>query len=122
MTGASHRLLFWTPRILAVLFAGFLGLFATDVFSETHGFLPTAAAFLIHLIPAALVLFALLVAWRNEVLGGALYLVLGGTYLVSGWGRFHWSAFAVIAGPLFLVALLFLAHAWLARRTAQRTA
>ena len=33
-----EQLLHWTPRILGILFAGFLGLFALDVFNEGHTF------------------------------------------------------------------------------------
>jgi hypothetical protein len=109
------RLLFWTPRVLCLLFAAFLSLFAADVFGEVHGFWRTLGALLIHLIPTWMVLIALALAWRREWIGGILYSALGTLYLVLFWGRFHWSAYVCISGPLFLVAGLFLLN-WFYRR------
>jgi len=102
------RLLFWTPRILCILFAGFLSIFAADVFGEGYGFWQTILALLIHLIPTWLVLMVLAVAWRWEWAGGTLLIGLGAFYLIEFWGRFHWSAYLCISGPLFLTGILFL--------------
>ena len=38
MIRPSKQLLFWTPRILGILFALFLSMFALDVFGEGYGF------------------------------------------------------------------------------------
>jgi hypothetical protein len=54
-----QQLLFWSPRILCILFAGFISMFALDVFDEYHGFLEIAKAMLIHLIPTYIILLAL---------------------------------------------------------------
>ena len=53
-------------------------------------------------------LVVLALSWRWEWIGGILFPALGGLYLVTCWGRFHWSAYLIIAGPLFLVGTLFL--------------
>ena len=104
--------LIWTPRILGILFALFLSLFALDVFGEGHGFWKTILALLIHLVPTGIVLVALVIAWRWSWAGGLLFIGFGTVYLVMTSGRFHWSAYAMIAGPLFLVGTLFLLN-WL---------
>jgi hypothetical protein len=109
------RILFWSPRILCVLFAGFISLFAADVFGEGYGFWKTILALLLHLIPTGIVLVVLAIAWRWEWVGGILFSTLGALYLVEFWGRFHWSAYALIAGPLFLIGILFFL-AWLCGR------
>ena len=103
-----HRFLFWTPRILCLVFAGLLSLFALDVFEENHGFWNTALALLLHLIPTAISLLILALSWRWEWIGGVLFPALGAIYLVAFWGRFHWSAYAIISGSLFLLGGLFL--------------
>ena len=100
--------LFWTPRILCLLFAGLISLFALDVFEENHGFWNTALALLIHLIPTAILLLILALSWRWEWVGGVIFPVLGVSYLFFFWGRFHWSAYAIISGSLFLLGALFL--------------
>ena len=114
----GHRVLYWTPRVLCLVFAVFLGLFALDSFDEGPDLGRQVGAFLIHLVPTYLVLGILAVAWRWEWVGAVAFFGLGVLYLVMAWGRFHWSAYAVISGPLFLLAGLFLAN-WV-RRLAPR--
>lgn len=114
MSPAAGKLLFWTPRILTIAFILFLGLFALDVFGGGQGFVKTALAFLIHLIPNFILLGILIVAWRWEWVGAVLFIGLGIFYLVETWGRFHWSAYAAISGPLFLMGALFLLN-WVFR-------
>ena len=101
------RLLFWTPRILCLLFAAFLSVFAFDVFGEGHGFWKTALALLVHLLPTWIILIVLAISWRWEWVGAILFTALGVLYPVLFWGRFHWFAYAGISGPLFLVGGLF---------------
>lgn len=108
------RLLFWTPRVLCILYAAFISLFALDVFGEGYGFWETILALLIHLIPTGIVLIALAVAWRWEWVGAVLFTALGVWYIVMARGRADWSVYLLIPGPLFLVALLFLLN-WLYR-------
>ena len=110
----SKQLLFWTPRVLCLLFAVFISLFALDVFSEENRFWDTVLALLIHLIPTYLILLVLAVSWRWEWIGGILFNLLGIAYLVMAWGKFHWSAYFSISGPLFLVGILFLIN-WIYR-------
>ncbi|MHA2621778.1 MAG: DUF7670 domain-containing protein [bacterium JZ-2024 1] len=100
----------WIPRILSILFAGFLGLFALDVFKESTSFWETTGAFLVHLIPAYLVLIALYIAWRRERWGFIVFVALAVLYAVWAWawGRFNWTALLVISGTLVMIALLFL--------------
>ena len=109
------RLLFWTPRILCILFAVFISLFALDVFGGGYTFWETLLAFLIHLAPTAVILLALAISWRWEWAGSVLFVALGALYLVRTRGEEHWSAYLVISGPLFLVGALFLIS-WLYRR------
>ena len=106
------QLLTWTPRILCILFAAFISIFALDVFDGTHGFWQTTLALLIHLIPTWIVLVVLAFSWRWEWVGGILFTALGALYLIMFWGRFHWSVYLWIAGPLFLVGVLFILN-WL---------
>jgi hypothetical protein len=113
------KILFWTPRVLGLLFAVFVSLFALDVFGEVYGFWRTMFALLMHLIPTGVLLVALAIAWRREVSGGLLFVALGAWYLISSWGRFHWSTYVVISGPLFLLGVLFIMD-WFCRRRLRR--
>jgi hypothetical protein len=108
MNMGIKRVLFWTPRVLCILFAIFLSLFSLDVFSEGYGFWETILALLIHLVPVYIVVIALVIAWRWEWVGASLFITLALFYLVWSWGRFHWSTFLGISGPLVLLGVLFL--------------
>ncbi len=109
---------FWMPRILCVLFAVFISLFALDVFGEGYDFWETIVALLMHLIPTGIILIALVIAWRWEWVGALLFLALGVWYVIMAWGEFEWVTYLVIVGPLLLVGALFLVN-WLYRAELQ---
>jgi hypothetical protein len=115
MSTRAKRLLFWTPRILCILFAGFVSLFALDVFGEGYGLWETILALLIHLVPTYIVLIVLAIAWRWEWVGAILFGVLGVWYILMAWGRFPWTTYLIMSGPLFLIGVLFLLN-WVYRR------
>lgn len=74
MTGQS--VLRWTPRILGVLYAVFISLFALDVWGTGAGFWEELAGFLVHLMPTYFIAAALVVAWKNPRLGGVLFILM----------------------------------------------
>ena len=114
MNTSTKRVLFWTPRVLGILFAVFTSLFALDVFSEGNGFWKTILALLIHLVPTYLVVIALVIAWRWEWVGTILFSAFAVFYVVWFWGRFPLVAYLSISGPLALVGVLFLFN-WIYR-------
>jgi hypothetical protein len=71
MSRTQARLLLWSPRVLGIGFGVFVSLFALDVFSEGLGVWQTALALLIHLIPTAILVAVLLIAWHGS--GQALH-------------------------------------------------
>ena len=108
MTKNLRKIFYWNPRILGILFTIFIALFALDVFNENLSLGSTIIAFLIHLIPSLIILFFLFLAWKWEWIGSILFFGLALYYLFGNWGKFHWSAYAVISGVMTLIALLFL--------------
>jgi hypothetical protein len=115
----TRHILFWAPRVLCILFAAFLSIFALDVFGEGHGVGGTMLALLMHLVPTFIIVIALIIAWRWEWVGSALFIGLGLFYIVWSWGEFPWVTYLTISGPLFLVGALFLVN-WV-RRAQLRT-
>jgi hypothetical protein len=103
--------LYWAPRFLAIAFGLFVSLFALDSFNGQDSIRVKLAHFAVHLIPVAFYAVILVLAWRWEWVGAVLFAALGALYVVT-MGRLDWSL--VIAGPLFLLAALFLAG-WLRR-------
>ena len=114
MNTSTKRVLFWIPRVLGILFAMFLSLFSFDVFDEGYSLWETILALLIHLVPVYIVVIVLIIAWRWEWVGAVLFNALAVFYVVSAWGRFDWSAYLLISGPLIVVGVLFLFN-WIYR-------
>ena len=114
MTKIQKRVLYWTPRILCILFALFLSLFSIDVFGEGLSFWKTILALLIHLVPVYIVVIVLAIAWCWEWIGAILLNALAILYLVFAFSKIHWSAILMISGSLFLVGILFLFN-WIHR-------
>ena len=115
MTRVSSRFLYWTPRILCIAFAMFISIFALDVFAEGLPFWRTVLALAMHLIPTFLLIALLALAWKWEWIGAVGFAVLAVLYVVMSWGRFPISVYFVIAGPAFLLAVLFLVN-WMLRK------
>jgi hypothetical protein len=107
MSKSIKQILFWSPRSLSILFVLFLSLFALDVFGEGYSFWETILALLIHLIPNFILVVALVLAWRWEWVGAALFTGFGVWYIIETWGRFPWTVLLVIAGVPMLVGVLF---------------
>ncbi len=107
MNKPSKQILFWSPRVLSILFAIFISIFALDVFSEGYDFWRTLLAFAIHLIPTAIIILFLIIAWRWEWIGGVVFLILAVLYVVFVWGRFPLFVYFAIAGPMAIISVLF---------------
>ena len=106
MSETTRCLLFWAPRILTILLAAFVSLFALDVFSEGYGFFETLAALFMHLIPTFLILLALLIAWRVEWVGGVLFLLIAVGFIWLSDGR-HPGVWLSMVLPSCIIAVLF---------------
>ena len=113
MRASQKTALFWVPRILAILTALFLGMFALDVFAEGYRMGELIVALFMHLIPSFLILIVLGIAWRWERIGGTLFILLGIVFLWLFWHPSRWFSNLIISGPLFLTGLMFLVSHWL---------
>jgi hypothetical protein len=105
MTKTAAALLFWAPRIAAILLSLLLALFALDSF-DGRPLAEVLPGFAIHLIPAALVLAVLALAWRVEWLGALIFIGLAIAYAIIARWRLSWIV--VVSAPLTIVGVLFL--------------
>ena len=99
MTRTPARLIVWLPRVLGIVVAVFVGVFALDAFGEGIG---SVAA---HAIPSLVILAVVAVGWRHPWVAASAFIGLGAYYAASV-RRADWIL--VIATPLFVVGLLFL--------------
>jgi hypothetical protein len=102
----------WTLRILLIIMILFFALFLLDVFQEGKGFWETLADFLGHNIPSFAMIIILIIAWRNELIGGVL-LMLGiigfGILLTFKMNTFMWGTVVMLGIP-FLIGGLFVVN------------
>lgn len=107
-----RRWLYWTPRLLALVCTLVAGLLVADARRVSTGFWGIALTLVLQLLPVWLILIALVIAWRWEKVGGAVFLALGALGLLQSWGQLPGSVYMVLGGPLLVVSGLFLADAW----------
>jgi hypothetical protein len=111
----AGKLIYWTPRILSILFLVFLALFSLDVFDEKLTFGQTMLALLMHNIPTLILLAIVFISWKYEIIGGIAFILAGLFYITmrATSKSFEWymiSWIAIIAGPAFLIGALFLVN------------
>lgn len=73
----SIRYFHWMPRIICILSILFVSMFAADAFGPGRSSAEQLGDFIIHLIPSFVLLAILFVAWKWELTGGILFLVIG---------------------------------------------
>ncbi len=96
---------------LGVLYAVALLIFAADVFNHEQNIAQTFYDILLHLLPTAVILLIVVVAYNRPLIGAIIYLALGLMYIITGWASMHWTAHVLIAGPLLLLSALYIT-AW----------
>jgi hypothetical protein len=67
----------WVPRILCVLAIILISMFAFDSFSSEHTFLQNLGGLIVQLIPSVLLIGLLIVAWKRELAGGIIFILIG---------------------------------------------
>jgi hypothetical protein len=108
--------LYYTPRILAILFILFLSLFSLDIFGQGYTLLETITGLFMHNIPSLILTITLIIAWRYPLIGAIIYTAAGIFYMImiSNKGQFiAWSL--IIAAPAILIGILFFFN-WLQKR------
>ena len=103
-----YRILTWAPRIIAILFIGFISLFALDSFSGDVPVGKQILGFFIHLIPSFVLVACLIVAWKNRIFGGLLFLVVGMVFTIYFGTYKNPTNFLLISAPVLLVGVLFI--------------
>lgn len=101
-----HTTLRWAPRVLGIFAILFISSFALDVFSGGGSFLQALIGLSIHLIPSAVLVVLLAIAWKHERMGGILFIALSFApfFLLSN--QFYVNA--LLCAPFLLTGVLFL--------------
>lgn len=114
-----NRFIYWTPRILCILFLLFLAMFSLDIFDGGYDFWGTVLGLFMHNIPVLVLLVVLIISWKYEIVGGIVFILAGLLYIMISINRVEWYIALVwslnIAGPAFLIGILFLMN-WYKKR------
>ncbi len=117
------KFIYWTPRILSIIFILFLALFSLDVFEGDYGFWGTIAGLFMHNIPAMVLLIVLIISWKQEIVGGIGFILAGILYIAmilmniikTGFEWYYLLWAAQISGIAFLIGIMFLVG-WFKKR------
>jgi hypothetical protein len=117
------KLIYWAPRLISILFLCFLAMFSLDVFDGNYGFWGTIVGLFMHNIPVFILLIVLLISWKHEIVAGIVFILAGFLYiaimarnmLTNPFEGYMLSYSLIIAGPAFIVGILFLVN-WFKRK------
>jgi hypothetical protein len=110
----SLKIFYWTPRILGILMTLFIGMFALDAFDPRLAVLRQVVNFLIQLIPAYIALVTVIIAWKWDLAGCLVYLLLSLFY--ASWAFHHPLWILGISVPLMALSILFFVSWYLSRK------
>lgn len=112
MKNNISKKLYWTPRVLSIIFICFLALMSLDVFDSGLNFWQTIVALFMHNLPALFLLVILIISWKHEIVGGVGFILAGLVYIaLLTRNPFEWYllAWAIqISGIAFVIGTLFL--------------
>lgn len=118
MKKKTNGLIYWAPRVLAILFLVFLALFSLDVFGENYGFWGTIVGLLIHNIPVFVLAIVLWISWKHEIVGGVVFILAALVYEMLVWGNSK-AYSLIIFGPALVIGVLFLIN-WFKKKQKRR--
>ena len=108
-----EKIVYWTPRVLAIFFTLFIMMFSLDVFDGTSSLTDQLIGFFMHNLPAYGIILVIVLAWKKDIIGmiGFALIAIGLFMMVMGSNQPSGSAVnpAVffISGPALLISLLY---------------
>ena len=109
-----NKFLYWSPRVLGVLSVLFISLFALDVFQTGTPFLQMLIGFSIHLMPSFLLLIFLIIAWKWEMVGGIVFILVSLVPFIFLSNLFWVNA--MLSAPFVLTGILFILNFYYFRK------
>ena len=104
----KKKLLYWSPRILAILAILFMMMFSLDCFEGEIK--ETMLCLVMHNIPAFIIILVLVIAWKWELIGGILFVIAffaAGIFFKSFTNN---PASLIVIAPFLLTGILFIIY------------
>lgn len=106
----KEKALYWIPRILTIFAIIFMLMFSLDSFGGDASISKKLMGFFIHNIPALLLVVILIIAWKQELIGGILFIVsfvVAAIYFRSFTGN---PGSLIVILPFLITGALFILH------------
>jgi hypothetical protein len=122
-------ILLWTPRVLAIIAILFVMMFSFDVFGGNEPIHKQLIGFLVHNIPAFVLMVVLAIAWKREFVGGILFILLGLSlspfvfminYKMNNSISMSLGIILLITFPFVVVGILFILNHYMTQRRMQK--
>jgi hypothetical protein len=118
------KFVYWLPRILSILFILLLAMFSLDVIEPGRSAGDIIIGLMMHNIPVFILIGLLIIAWKHVLVGAITFITVGLLYLglnvfrainsdIPWYLGISWGL--TIAGPAFLVGILFVMN-WKCKR------
>ena len=120
MENKVSRFVYWTPRILSIIFIVFLALMSLDIFGMGLSFREILVGLFMHNIPALILLAVLIISWKYEIVGGVVFILAGILYIIFAFNRAdNWQMALLwilqISGAAFVIGGFFITN-WIKKR------
>ncbi len=123
MERKAGKFVYWTPRVLSILFILFLALLSLDILDMKLGFWGTIVGLTMHNIPVFVLTIILIISWKHEIVGGIAFILVGISYIVmvliniatTGFQWYYLAWALQISGIAFFIGIMFLVG-WFKRK------
>lgn len=104
----TAKLVRWTPRILTILAILFFMMFSLDEFTGSESLGKHIIGFLMHNIPAWIMVIALIISWKRELYGGICFVLCAIAFSIV-FRTFAGNPYsAIVLAPVLITGLLFI--------------
>ncbi|BFT94250.1 MAG: hypothetical protein MNSN_00680 [Minisyncoccus archaeiphilus] len=100
----KKNILYWSPRILSIMFVSVMVLLSLDVSPSSEQFI---LGTIIHLMVPLVVLLVSILAWKRNFFGMISFFLIAVYYIFMVGIDRHWSWYLSIPGPALLISILF---------------
>jgi hypothetical protein len=101
-------ILYWAPRVIGILAIGFVMMFSFDCFEGSYNLKEQLTCFLMHNIPALILIVILILAWKLELIGGIVF-ILAAIIMSIYWDGFGKNTGVLaLTSPFMVIGILFI--------------
>lgn len=106
----KEKVLYWVPRIFTIIAILFMLMFSFDSFEGESPLSDKLLGFLINNVPVLILFVVLIIAWKNELAGGLLFIaafIAGAIFFKSFTGN---PASLVVIVPFLITGIMFIIY------------